>query len=131
MKWIGRLGCIFDSMVSHVTPTLLCLTVFDLMRADASTGLWLLGGCSTLWAAALGIKGILHHQIYDRANDIESGTVTLATALEPARIIRFLTWFNIVIELPISAALAAIVFDACPLAAVALAIYISSRALRY
>src|SRR5205823_2283618 len=42
-----------------------------------------------------------------------------------------LTWFNIVIELPISAALAAIVFDACPLAAVALAICISSRALRY
>ena len=38
----------------------------------------------TLWAAVLGLKGILHHQMADREHDIQSGTVTFATKTRPA-----------------------------------------------
>jgi hypothetical protein len=131
LKERGLLGVVCDAMGSHVTPTLLCLTVFGLIRTDASIALWTFSAVSTLWAAVLGIKGILHHQIYDRANDIESGTVTLATVAEPARIVGFLTWFNLTAELPISAGLALVVFNACPFAAISLAIYLATQTLRY
>jgi Nucleotide-diphospho-sugar transferase len=131
LKERGLLGVMCDAMGSHITPTLLILSVFDLVSADSSIGLWIFGGAATLWAAVLGIKGILHHQIYDRVNDIESGTVTLATVVGPARIIRFLTWFNITVELPVSAGFAATVLYPCPFAAAALAIYVSTQTLRY
>jgi hypothetical protein len=131
LKERGLFGVVCDAMGSHVTPTLLCLSAFDLVRADASIGLWMFGGAATLWAAVLGIKGILHHQIYDRVNDIESGTVTFATVVGPARIIRFLTWFNIAVELPVSAGLTATVLYPCPFAAAALALYVSTQTLRY
>jgi hypothetical protein len=131
LKERGLFGVVCDAMGSHVTPTLLCLSVFNLARVDSSIELWMFGGVAMLWAAVLGIKGILHHQIYDRVNDIESGTVTLATTVGPAKIIRFLTWFNITVELPVSAGFAATVLYPCPFAVASLAIYISTQTLRY
>jgi len=131
LKERGLSGVVCDAMGSHVTPTLLLLSVFGLLQANASTGVRALASAATLWSAALGIKGILHHQILDRESDAGSGTNTFATNMELATILRFLARFNLWVELPISVALAAIVFRFCPLAAISLAVYIGLETLRF
>ncbi len=117
LKERGLSGVVCDAMGSHVTPTLLLLSVFGLLQANASTGARAFASAATLWSAALGIKGILHHQILDRESDTGSGTNTFAINMELATILRFLARFNLWVELPISVALAAIVFRFCPLVA--------------
>lgn len=122
-------GVISDAMGSHITPTLFALAVFGGISGDQGRVAFPL--LITLWAAALGIKGILHHQVADRDSDMRSGTVTLATTTRPERIRQFLIRFNLQVELPLSAALVLLISEWCPLAVVALAIYCAAEAAKY
>ena len=123
LKERGILGVVCDALGSHVTPTLFALAVFGVIGAVAPVDWFGFALMITLWAAVLGIKGIVHHQIIDRDNDIRSGTATFVAALSTNTIIRFLTWFNLCIEVPVNLALAFVVYRWCPLAAAGLAAY--------
>jgi hypothetical protein len=131
LKERGIFGVICDALGSHVTPTLFALAVFGVMAAAAPAGQLGFALMITLWAAVLGIKGIIHHQIMDRDNDIRSGTATFVAAVPTGTIIRFLTWFNLCIELPVSVALAFVVYRWCPLAAAGLAAYCVVEAVKF
>lgn len=84
-----------------------------------------------MWAGVLGLKGILHHQIADRDNDLQSGTATFATRTSVESLQRFLTRSNLFIELPISVLFTAIMSSWCPLAVAALVVYVVSEAVKY
>ncbi|MGO4712513.1 UbiA family prenyltransferase [Bradyrhizobium sp. 2TAF24] len=134
LKERGVAGLVCDALGSHVTPTLIALSLFgapppDRPFAAAMAGLFPVA--ITVWAAVLGLKGILHHQVADRANDLRSGTVTFATRLPPEAISRFLTAFNLYVELPVSAIVAMSTLLWAPLLAVALVIYCSLEAIKY
>jgi 4-hydroxybenzoate polyprenyltransferase len=131
LKERGVLGVICDALGSHVTPTLFALALFGATSSAAPSGHLALALMITLWAAVLGIKGILHHQIIDRDNDTRSGAVTFATTVSPNAIARFLTLFNLWIELPVSIALVFVVYRWCPLAAGALAAYCLLETIKY
>jgi 4-hydroxybenzoate polyprenyltransferase len=125
-------GVACDALGSHVTPTLFILALFATATSGGpSDGRSAVALMATVWAGALGLKGILHHQIADRDNDIQSGTATFATKRSVESLQRFLPRFNLLIELPISALFAAIVSSWCPLAVAALAVYIVSEAMKY
>jgi 4-hydroxybenzoate polyprenyltransferase len=129
LKEKGLLGVACDAMGSHVTPTLIAIALFGAAPSPAgSAGFAVL---ATLWAGVLGLKGILHHQIADRENDIRAGVVTFATRSDHAKLQRFLTGFNLCVELPASAAFVALAWPACPLAAAALALYVASETGKY
>jgi 4-hydroxybenzoate polyprenyltransferase len=127
LKERGISGVICDAVSSHVTPTLFVLFVFGAPQ----TGQFAFSVAVTLWAAALGIKGILHHQILDRENDIRSGTATFSTTLAPESSRWFLIRFNLAVELPVSTLLVVVVYRWCPLGAAALAIYCAFEALKF
>jgi 4-hydroxybenzoate polyprenyltransferase len=127
----GLLGVICDAMGSHVTPTLLAISIFMPMKPIADFAGFGFPLVVTLWAAVLGIKGILHHQLIDRDNDLATGTITLGTKTTPEVIGRFLTWFNLWVELPISAVLVLVVYSWCPLALAAFVIYCGMETLKY
>jgi 4-hydroxybenzoate polyprenyltransferase len=122
-------GVISDAMGSHITPTLFAIAVFG--AASGEQGRVAFPLLMTLWAAALGIKGILHHQVADRESDMRSGTMTFATTTPPERIRQFLVRFNLWVELPLSAALVLLTYGWCPLAAAAFATYCVVEAAKY
>jgi hypothetical protein len=129
LKERGVAGLVCDALGSHVTPTLLALSLFEPAFPSPSSAFFPV--VMTTWAAVLGIKGILHHQIIDRANDIRSGTVTFATNAIPERMSSFLTFFNLFAELPVSTALAVATWGWAPLVAVAFAAYCVLETVKY
>ena len=118
LKEQGIAGLCCDMLGSHVTPTVLALLLFS-----RNTWPGAFAAVVTVWAMALGIKGILHHQIADRANDIRSGTVTFATNTSPEALSRFLTLFNLFFELPVSVVLVIVTWGWAPLFALAFVAY--------
>jgi 4-hydroxybenzoate polyprenyltransferase len=123
LKERGVAGLVCDALGSHVTPTLIALSMFETTSAARSGQLFPVA--MVTWAAVLGTKGILHHQILDRTNDIRSGTVTFATKVRPESTSRFLTLFNLFVELPVSAALVWSMWGWAPLVALAFTLYCS------
>jgi 4-hydroxybenzoate polyprenyltransferase len=124
-------GVACDVLGSHVTPTLFILALFATATPDKpSAGQSAIPVVATMWAAVLGLKGILHHQIADRDNDIQSGTATFATRTSVESLQRFLTRYNLSIELPISALFTVLVSSWCPLAIGAFVIYVGSEAVK-
>jgi 4-hydroxybenzoate polyprenyltransferase/SAM-dependent methyltransferase len=128
LKERGLLGVACDALGSHITPTLFILALF---ATAAPSGLTVTALVATLWAALLGLKGILHHQIVDRDNDIQSGVATFATKADAATLQRFLTRFNLWAELPVSALFTLLVCPWFPLAIPAFVLYTGSEALKY
>jgi 4-hydroxybenzoate polyprenyltransferase/SAM-dependent methyltransferase len=124
LKEKGLLGVACDALGSHVTPTLFILAVFG-------AGLDAMAVVATLWAAVLGLKGILHHQIADRDNDLRSGVVTFATKADGKALQLFLIRFNLGVELPVSAVFALVIAPWCPLAIPAFLLYTASEAAKY
>jgi 4-hydroxybenzoate polyprenyltransferase len=131
LKEKGLLGIACDAMGAHVTPTLIALALFGASASGAPARQAGFAALATLWAAVLGLKGILHHQIADRDNDLRSGIVTFATRSDHATLQRFLTRFNLCVELPVSAAFVAASFGTCPLAVAALAVYVASEVVKW
>lgn len=128
LKERGLAGVACDMLGSHVTPTLVALSMFGIISQRGSD--WFVP-ILVLWSAVLGVKGILHHQVQDRSNDIRSGTVTYATRASGEALSRFLTIFNLGVELPVSAALAYITCDWAPCVAVALVAYCALETAKY
>jgi glycosyltransferase involved in cell wall biosynthesis/4-hydroxybenzoate polyprenyltransferase len=131
LKERGMAGVFCDAAGSHLTPTLLVLVVLSHQATDVPTNLMIFSAAALVWSGVLGIKGILNHQVADRENDRVSGTVTLATQAASGRLERFLPRYNLLVELPVSAAFVYIVFGVCPLAVLALAIYCVAEAFKY
>lgn len=131
LKERGLLGVVCDAMGPHIFPTLLALSMFGVLQDGAPPGEYDYPKVILLWAAALGLKGILHHQVLDRERDLRSGVNTFATSVGAAPIMRFLVAFNLGIELPISSALAFVVYRSCPFAAAALSIYCAVETIRF
>jgi hypothetical protein len=128
LKERGVAGLACDMLGSHVTPTLVALSMFGITSSRGAD--WFVG-VLVLWSAVLGVKGILHHQVQDRSNDMRSGTVTYVTRASGEGLSRFLTVFNLGVELPVSAALAYITRDWAPCVAVALVAYCALETAKY
>jgi hypothetical protein len=125
LKERGLLGVACDALGSHITPTLFVVALFEPAGPSG------FGVVATVWAGVLGLKGILHHQAADRDNDIRSGTITYTTKMPVEVLQRFLTRFNLLVELPVSALLTIIVAASCPFAIFAFTLYTASEAIKH
>lgn len=116
-------GAIADAATVHAVPTLLVATVFASLTASSALSNNLFEIIATAWAFAVGVRGILLHQIWDRDNDLKSGLQTLATKLG-AGTLRF--WINHLVfpvEVVLSIALALAIAQSAPLFLVPCAAY--------
>jgi 4-hydroxybenzoate polyprenyltransferase len=129
LKERGLAGVICDALGSHLTPTLLVIGLLGVPATSASD--WFFLFAVTTWAAVLGVKGILHHQIIDRAGDIQAGTITFATRASTQWTSRFMRAFNLFVEMPASATLAIVVYPWAPLVAYAFIVYCTIEATKY
>jgi 4-hydroxybenzoate polyprenyltransferase len=127
LKERGVMGLIADVGGSHLLPTLFLLTALGLGGSDSRH----FTVVAALWSCALGVKGILNHQVADRENDLASGTSTFATRRDAGQIERWLPRYNLFVEAPVSIGLALTVIDVSPLAAVALGAYTAVELAKY
>jgi hypothetical protein len=84
-----------------------------------------------IWATVLGVKGILYHQIADRANDEVAGVATFAGAFDAQKLSAVLTRYNLWVELPISVFLVVVVAAFLPLAVAALVVYVALESTKH
>lgn len=87
LKERGFWGVLTDAAAVHAVPTLFVATVLSQITNLPQPESVALATVATLWAALVGIRGIVLHQIWDRENDIASGVNTLVVSIgvEPAR----------------------------------------------
>ena len=131
LKERGVAGLVCDVGGSHVVPALFVLVALHRGTHGVSLHEWVFAAAAVAWSGALGLKGILHHQLSDRSGDLAAGTATFAATVEPGRIERWLPAYNLFVEIPLSVVLCSVVVGACPLAAVALAGYVVAESVKY
>jgi hypothetical protein len=129
LKERGLAGVLCDAAGSHITPTLFAFAVVGLF-AGAPANLVVLTAV-LLWATVLGIKGILYHQIADRANDEIAGVETFVTTLDAGRLSAVLGRYNLLVELPVSVFLSIAVAAFFPLAVWALVAFLALEGTKY
>ena len=123
LKVRGIWGVAMDAGGAHVFPTLWTATLIAEGTGHALPRLFLLS--VGVWALAIGLRGILWHQLYDRENDLRSQISTLATRNSPQSIRRFVAWFDFPLEL---AALASILIQvSTPWAWLILSLYLAGE----
>ena len=129
LKERGLLGVLSDAAGSHITPTVFAfaeVSVFVAGPANAAVVTALL-----LWAAVLGIKGILYHMIADRANDESAGVDTFVATFDVSRLFAVLVRYNLLVELPVTVFVTVAVAAFVPLAVVALVVYLALESAKY
>ncbi|HEY4439763.1 MAG TPA: UbiA family prenyltransferase [Candidatus Elarobacter sp.] len=129
LKERGLLGVFADAAGSHITPTFFAFAeVGALVSGPANPALVTI---FVLWATSLGIKGILYHQIADRANDELAGVSTFATGVDLRRLSSVLARYNLWVELPLAVGVTAASASFVPLAVAALGAYLVIETTKY
>jgi UbiA prenyltransferase family len=129
LKERGLLGVLTDAAGSHITPTAFAFALAGAIAGGPGDPLLL--AAVLCWATALGLKGILYHQIADKANDERAGVVTFATARDASALSAALARYNLWVEVPISLCVVALIATLVPLAVVALVLYVALEFTKY
>ena len=129
LKERGLLGVLTDAAGSHITPTLFAFACVG-MFVPAPPNVAVLTAF-VLWATVLGIKGILYHQIADKANDEMAGVATFAASFDAKKFSAVLTRYNLALELPVSMFLTVVLTAFLPLAVAALFMYLVLEGTKY
>jgi len=87
LKVRGAWGVAMDTCGAHLLPTLWTATL--MIEATGHAVPWLFLTLLGIWSSALGVRGILWHQLYDRENDRASHVTTFAARKNPESIRRF------------------------------------------
>jgi hypothetical protein len=129
LKERGLLGVLSDAAGSHITPTVFAFADVSLFVPASANAVVLTA--VLLWATALGIKGILYHQIADIANDEIAGVTTFAATFDASRLSAVLGRYNLLVELPVSVFLTVAVAAFLPMAVAAIVFYLAIESTKY
>ncbi len=90
LKERGVLGVAADSAGAYVLPILFLGALLAPSDSDLTARYASVVASAVAWGATAGVRGILRHQLHDRASDIAVGCRTFVTDHDPAGVIRFL-----------------------------------------
>lgn len=97
LKIRGLLGVVADACGGQLLPTLWTAVYVGQSAKQSISPLWVL--FLGVWAFALGVRGILGHQLRDLKADRSSGVNTLVVRIGPERTLALLRWLLLPIEL--------------------------------
>ncbi|MEA3151362.1 MAG: hypothetical protein QOD56_2301 [Gammaproteobacteria bacterium] len=92
-KWLGLAA---DALAAHIYPAALALLTvshLEVLRLPA-----LLSACALTWSAAVGIRGILSHQLHTAERDRQGGLATVVHQFGPSPLERFIAFVLLPIE---------------------------------
>jgi 4-hydroxybenzoate polyprenyltransferase len=96
LKVRGIWGVAMDASGAHLLPTLWTASLMAEATGHEVPRFFL---CSLgVWAFALGVRGILWHQLFDRENDRRGRVTTFAARKNPQSIRRFVAWISFPLE---------------------------------
>ncbi|MFA4870525.1 MAG: UbiA family prenyltransferase [Pedobacter sp.] len=81
LKNRGIWGVLADASGSHIFTSLLMISSMSFISNKSIDWLWFIS--TGIWALCYGVRGILWHQFYDRANDIKAGLNTYGVKIAP------------------------------------------------
>lgn len=81
LKNRGIWGVLADASGSHIFTSLLMVSSISYFTKQPIDWLWFFS--TGIWAFCYGVRGILWHQFYDRANDLVAGLKTFAVKINP------------------------------------------------
>lgn len=116
-------GAVADAAAVHAVPTLLVATVFATLTVSSTPSNNVFEIIATAWAFVTGVRGILLHQIWDRANDLKSGIQTLATKFSVGTLRFWVNYLVFPLEVILSGVLALVITQSAPLFLVPYAAY--------
>lgn len=97
LKERGIAGVITDAVYAHVLPLLVTwLTFSHLTRVPTSLWFGMLLGA---WGLMMGVRNILHHQMYYAASDSKANTRTFAIMYGPEKIPRLVCFWLLPLEI--------------------------------
>ncbi len=91
LKERGIWGILSDAAGAHLVPTLFVAATVLSQTPDPPRNALLFTGVAATHAFFVGLRGILLHQLWDRANDLNSGITTFVTQRPPETV---QTWIN-------------------------------------
>ncbi|MFO0947782.1 MAG: carbohydrate binding domain-containing protein [Planctomycetota bacterium] len=119
----GILGVLCDTSGAHLVPTIFIALVYTNNAPNPSeNATWFLY-LAAPWAFVFGLKGILNHQLADRASDLIAGAETFGTQSDPTRTLRFVSRVLYWIEVAALLGVVVTLWPVAPLVAASLPIY--------
>ncbi len=97
LKVRGIWGLAMDASGAHLLPTLWTASLIAEATGHAVPVFFL--ASLGVWASALGLRGILWHQLHDRENDLLGHVATFAAGRNPESIRRFVVWVAFPLEM--------------------------------
>jgi 4-hydroxybenzoate polyprenyltransferase len=97
LKVRGVWGVAMDASGAHILPTLWTSTLIAESTGHAIP--WAFVASLGAWSLALGLRGILWHQLFDLENDRKSHVSTFATRYDARSIRRFAAWVLFPLEM--------------------------------
>jgi hypothetical protein len=97
LKIRGAWGIAMDASGAHLFPTLWAASL--IAEATGHAIPWIFIGALAIWSFALGLRGILWHQLYDRENDLRGEVATFVSKRNPESVVRFVAWILFPLEM--------------------------------
>jgi SAM-dependent methyltransferase/4-hydroxybenzoate polyprenyltransferase/predicted nucleic acid-binding Zn-ribbon protein len=91
LKERGIWGILSDAAGAHLVPTLFVAATLLNQTPDPPRNALIFTGVTATHAFFVGLRGILLHQLWDRANDLNAGITTFVTQRQPETVQR---WIN-------------------------------------
>ncbi|HEY0257851.1 MAG TPA: UbiA family prenyltransferase [Candidatus Methylacidiphilales bacterium] len=121
LKVRGAWGIAMDASGAHLLPTLWTASLIAEATGHAVPLLFL--GTFGIWAGAIGVRGILWHQLRDRENDRRGGVATFAAGRDPKAIRLFVA--GVLFPVEVAAFVLVLVQLNLPWAFLILAVYLA------
>jgi len=124
LKERGIWGILSDAAGAHLVPTLFVAATVLSPTTDPPRNALIFTGIAAAHAFFVGLRGILLHQLWDRANDLNSGTVTFVTQRSPETVQRWINCLIFPVEIALLGSIAILLSGSAPLLLVLFIVYL-------
>jgi 4-hydroxybenzoate polyprenyltransferase len=124
LKERGIWGILSDAAGAHLVPTLFVAATVLSQTADPPRNALIFTGVAAAHAFFVGLRGILLHQLWDRANDLNSGITTFVTQQPPETIQRWINRLVFLVELLLLSGVALLLCQSTPALTAFFAVYL-------
>ncbi|AFY85514.1 phytanoyl-CoA dioxygenase family protein [Oscillatoria acuminata] len=124
LKERGTWGILSDAAGAHLVPTLFVAATVLSQTPDPPRNALIFTGIAAAHAFFVGLRGILLHQLWDRTNDLNSGTATFVTQQPPKTVHRWIDRLVFPVEILLLSGVALLLCQSTPALTIFFAVYL-------